>query len=694
MIQTVGLKAGTELFNDSANQAVSQQLSIVDLFKCATMLAALDQKQLAVDLYKTWTAYNADNSLLYAAYFNYGVALMDVRDSAGAINAFRESIRLKPDFHQPYINLGRALEDSGQAGQAVSQWLALVNNLAAVNGDSVMHKVTALQQIGRVLEATNTHDAAEDALKQSIDLNVHQPEPIQHWIALRQRQCKWPVIAEWERAGRKDLVRGISSLSLANLADDPMFQLAKSFHYAKQTIGMPKPVTRAPAQAALGQREPYKIRVGYVSSDLRDHAVGFAMTDVVEQHDKKNFEIFAYYCGIDRTDVTQQRIMKSVDHWTNINGLNDDQAAAKIAADGIDILIDLNGYTKDARTKVFARHPAPIAVNWFGFPGTMGTPYHHYLIADPFIIPPDLEIFYSEKVVRLPCYQPNDRRRIVAESRPTRAETGLPEGAFVYCSLNGMQKITPRTFERWMTILEQVPGSVLWLLSSTNDADERLRKVATDRGIAGERIVFAGTLPNPQHLARYPLADLFLDTMPYGAHTTAADSLWMSVPILTWAGRSFASRVCASVVRAAGVGELVCATPEEYVARAIELGRDREKLAAIKLKLVNGRDTCLLFDTPQLVQHLEELYRKMWSDFKCGELPLPDLRNLEIYHEVGLGLGLDLENIEMLTDDAYRALYQAKFADWNDVYPIQADARLWSGNQPSIPARDEKRAVA
>lgn len=692
MIQAIGLNAGTELFNDAVNQAVSRQLSIVELFKRTATLAELDQKQLAVDLYKTWTAYNADNSLLYAAYFNYGVALMAVRDSAGAINAFRESIRLKPDFHQPYINLGRALEDSGQAGQAVSQWLALVNSLAAVNGDSVMHKITALQQIGRVLEATNTHNAAEDALKQSIDLNVHQPEPIQHWIALRQRQCKWPVIAEWERAGRKDLVRGISSLSLANLADDPMFQLAKAFHYAKQTIGMPKPATRLPAQAALTQREPHRIRVGYVSSDLRDHAVGFAMTDVVEQHDKTNFEIFAYYCGIDRTDATQQRIMKSVDHWTNINGLSDDQAAAKIAADGIDILIDLNGYTKDARTKVFARRPAPIAVNWFGFPGTMGTPYHHYLIADSFIVPPDLEMFYSERVVRLPCYQPNDRRRIVAESRPTRTDAGLPEDAFVYCSLNGMQKITPRTFERWMTILEQVPASVLWLLSSSNDADERLRKVATDRGIAGERIVFAGTLPNPQHLARYPLADLFLDTMPYGAHTTAADSLWMNVPILTVPGRSFASRVCASVVRAAGVGELVCATPEEYVVRAIEFGRDREKLAAIKSKLVNGRDSCLLFDTPQLVQHLEELYRKMWSDFKRGELPVPDLRNLDMYHEVGLGL--DLENIEMLTDDAYRALYQDKLVEWNDVYRIQADARLWSGNPSEIPVRDQHRAVA
>jgi predicted O-linked N-acetylglucosamine transferase (SPINDLY family) len=671
--QPVELKAGTELFNDSVNRAVSRKLSIADLFKSTATLDSIDQKHLAVDLYKSWIAYNADNNLLYAAYFNYGVALMALRDNVGAINALRECIRLKPDFQPPYINLGRALEDSGQNGQAVTEWLALVNQLSVVNGDSVAHKTTALQQIGRVLEAAQSDTAAEDALKQSLDINPYQHKVVQHWISLRQRQCKWPVIAEWDRVSKKDLLTGISSLSLACHADDPMFQLAKAYHFAKNTLGRPKPTPRR--QAMAGRREPHKLRIGYVSSDLRDHAVGFAMTDVTEQHDHEHFEIFAYYCGIKRTDATQQRIMKAVDHWVDITGLNDDQAAAKIAEDGIDIVIDLNGYTKDARTEVFARRPAPIAVNWFGFPHTMGTPYHHYIIADSTIIPEGDEIYYSEQVVRLPCYQPNDRKRVVAERRPSRAEAGLPENAFVYCSLNGMQKITPRVFQRWMAVLAGVPGSVLWLLTGGKDANERLRKVAGEQGVSPERIVFAEKMANPDHLARYPLADLFLDSMPYGAHTTAADALWMSVPILTLAGRSFASRVCASLVRAAGVEELECATPESYVARAIDFGLHREKLAGIRAKLAAGRDSCLLFNTPNLVGHLEDLYRQMWSDFKRGALPVPDLRNLDIYHDIGVEL--DLGSIETLTDDGYRSLYNEKLAEWNSCYPIMPDDRLW-----------------
>ncbi len=690
--QPIELNAATEIFTRSVDQARSRQLSIVDLFNSAARLQSLEQKQLAVELYKAWIAYNADNGLLYAAYFNYGIALTEIRDHAGAINVFRESIRLKPDFSPPYINLGRAIEDTGQIGDAVTQWLALVNNLSAVNGDSVAHKITALQQIGRVLEGASSDGAAEDALKQSLDINSHQPDAMQHWISLRQRQCKWPVLAEWERISRKDLRKGVSPLSLANLADDPIFQLAKAYHYAKQSIGMPKAVRHLHAQAAMGRRDPHKIRIGYVSSDLREHAVGFAMTDVMEQHDHESFEIFAYYCGIDRTDATQQRIMKAVDHWSNINGLNDDAAAAKIAADGIDILVDLNGYTKDARTRIFARRPAPIAVSWYGYPSTMGTPYHHYLIADSYIIPEECEIYYSEKVVRLPCYQPNDRKRIVSARHPSRAEVGLPDDAFVYCSLNGMQKITPHAFQRWMTILGRVPGSVLWLLSGTSDTNERLRKIASGHGISAERIVFAEKMPNPEHLARYPLADVFLDSLPYGAHTTASDSLWMNVPILTLPGRSFASRVCASLVRAAGVGELVCSTPEDYVARAVELGCDRGKLASIKTKLAAGRDSCLLFDTPRLVRHLEELYRQMWGDFKRGALPIPDLRNLEIYHAIGLEL--DLDNNETLTNDAYLALYQEKLAEWNSVYPIAPDARLWRELRPEVSSLVGRRAVA
>src|SRR5581483_1390718 len=230
---------------------------------------------------------------------------------------------------------------------------------------------------------------------------------------------------------------------------------------------------------------------------------GFGMTDTLEQHDHKNFEIFAYYCGIKRSDPTQERIKKAVDHWVPINDMTDDQAAAKIAEDGVDILVDLNGYTKDARTKVFARKPAPIAVNWFGYPNTMGTPYHHYLIADSHIIPPEDEIYYSEKIVRLPCYQPNDRKRPISSRRPTRAEAGLPDDAIVYCCLNGMQKITPRVFQRFMSILLAVPNSVLWLLTGTQDTNARLRQLVQANGIAPHRLVFADKMANPDHLARY-----------------------------------------------------------------------------------------------------------------------------------------------------------------------------------------------
>jgi len=675
--------SGTDLFQDAMLKSINRQFSVVDLFKATSSLAAQDQKQKAVDLYKTWIAFNANHEILYAVYFNYGVALGDVGDRTGSINAFREAIRLKPEFQQPYINLGRALEDSGQPGLAVEQWMTLAKRLPEINGDGVVHKTSALQQIGRVLEGLNSDAAAEDALKQSLEIDPHHVEAAQHWISLRQRQCKWPVIEEWPRVSRKQLLTAISQLSLECLSDDPMFQLAKAYNYAKTSIGRPKAVSRPERN---GRHD--RLRIGYVSSDLRDHAVGFAMTDVVETHDRDQFEIFAYYCGIKRPDSTQQRIKKSVEHWVDINDMNDDQAAARIAADKIDILVDLNGYTKDARTKVFARRPTPIAVNWFGFPGTMGTPYHHYLIADEIAIPEENDIFFSEKILRLPCYQPNDRSRPVTPRRPSRTEVGLPENAFVFCSLNGMQKITPRTFHRWMMILSAVPDSVLWLLSGTDDTNARLRQAAAGYGVVPERVVFAQKLANPEHLARYPLADLFLDNLPYGAHTTAADSMLMSVPIVTLRGRSFAARVCADVLTAAGLSDMVCATPEAYVQRAVELGHNREKLAAIKARLTDVRNTSLLFDTPRLMRGLEDLYRHMWDDYASGNLPVPDLRNLDIYHEIGVTL--DVENMETLTDEAYLALYREKLIEWDRSYPIQPDSRLWTER----PAAPRARAVA
>jgi predicted O-linked N-acetylglucosamine transferase (SPINDLY family) len=667
-------ETATELFSKSISDAQTQNLPITEMFGRAEALKALGQGQLAVELYKTWIAYNSDNELLYAAYFNYGVALNGIPDLAGAVNALSECARLKPDFYSAYINLGRALEDTGQTGVAVTQWMRLVENLSNVNADSVKHKIIALQQIGRVLEGFDRDGPAEDALKQSIEIRPGQTEAIQHWIALRQRQCKWPVISEWNDVAAKELLNGISPLSLANYTDDPMFQLARAYHYNRTSIGRPRggPLK---SRSFRAKRREGRLRIGYVSSDLREHAVGFALTDVFEQHDREKFEIFAYYCGIARTDQTQARIKAAVESWIDLNALDDEQAALKIAGDEIDILIDLNGYTKDARTKVFSRRPAPIIVNWFGFPGTMGSPYHNYLIADPYIIPPDHEKFYSEKILRLPCYQPNDRKRFVTPERPSRRDAGLPDNAFVYCCLNGMQKLTSRTFERWMTILGQTPRSVLWLLTGTQETNERLRQHAAARGVSPERIVFADKMPNPQHLARYPLADLFLDNLPYGAHTTAADALWMGVPILTLPGRSFASRVCASVVAAAGLSDLICSTPDEYVARAVSFGQNPKTLCPYKEKLIRDRDSCLLFNTPLLVNNLEELYLHMQDQFEKGSLPVPDLANLEIYHEIGLDL--DLENIELLKDEAYDALYALKLEDWDASYPIRQDARLW-----------------
>jgi predicted O-linked N-acetylglucosamine transferase (SPINDLY family) len=685
--QPVELANTDKLFGEAIQKSTLKQLSLFELFNSAAELQSLHQQQRALELYKTWIAYNSENELVHAAYFNYGVALRDAGDGPGAINAFRECIRLKPDFPQAYINLGRLFEDAGQTGLAIGQWNALVNRLPAITGDAVEYKLSALQQIGRVLESIN-HDAnAENVLKQSLDIKPEQVEVAQHWIALRQRQCKWPVIEEWPRVSRKQLLGSISSLSLECLSDDPMFQLARAYHYAKTKVGMPRLVGR-PREGGRHDR----LRIGYVSSDLREHAVGFGMTDMLEQHNRDKCEIFAYYCGITRTDPTQQRIMKAVEHWVDITKMNDDEAATKIAGDGIDILIDLNGYTKDARTTVFARRPAPIAVNWYGFPGTMGTPYHHYLIGDRHIIPEAHDIFFSEKVVRLECYQPNDRMRPVDPRRPTRTEVGLPENAFVYCCLNGMQKITPRTFHRWMMILGAVPDSVLWLLEGNGETNDRVREAAAAHGIAAERIIFAQKLANPQHLARYPLADMFLDTLPYGAHTTAADSLMMGVPILTLTGRSFPARVCGDVLLAAGLNEMLCTAPDEYVQKAVELGHNRQKLAAIKAKLADVRQKSLLFDTPKLAAAVEGLYEQMWSEFASGQLPVPDLRNLDVYHEIGLTL--DLENIEAVSDEAYLALYREKLTEWDRSYPLQPDSRLWQPDRLVAKTGTKGRKVA
>jgi len=659
-----------------AERARNRQLTLPELFHIAENLKAAGQKGLASELYKLWIAFNEGHSHLHLAFFNFAVSLRDLDDLAGAINALRECVRLDPTFGPARINLGHALEAGGQVSLAVAQWRELADQTPAITGARVLDKLMALQNIGRVFENTDSAEFAEEVLRQAMELRPDKVEAGQHWISLRQRQCKWPALDTPAHVSSRQLLDAISPLSLAAHADDPMFQLAKAYHYNKTFVGRSgdAPISRRPRTGKVGSSE--RLRVGYVSSDFRDHAVGFALCEALELHDKGSFEIFAYYCGETRAeDATQARIRSAVDHWLDIGAMTDVQAAMKIDDDQIDILVDLNGYTKHARTKIFAYRPAPIIVNWCGYPGTMGSPYHQYLIADETIVPPENEIYYSEKVLRIPCNQPIDRKRTIAQPRPTRAQVGLPEDAFVYACFNGMQKLTPNCFSRWMTILSETPGSVLWLLTGDEGTNTRLRKAAAEKGVAPERILFAQKAANPQHLARISLADLFLDTLPYGAHSTAADALMMGLPILTLPGRSFASRFCASVVAAAGLNDLMCATPEDYVQRAVALGRDPERLRPYKEMLNFGRYNSVLYNIPALVRRLEELFLEMQVDYERGAAPIPDLTNLDIYYEIGTGL--DLENIELLSDTSYRALYAEALAKWSRHSPIPCDRRFW-----------------
>ncbi len=661
---------------DMLELARTQRLSLAELFQVAEGRSAAGKGSEAAEIYKAWIAFNDAHPFLHLVYFNYAVTLRQLGDIAGSIHALQACLKLDPKFGQAHINLGRAFEDSGLATLAIQQWRSFVELTSESTADRVTYRLMALQHIGRVMENAGLLDEAEAALWSAIELRPDKTEAGQHWSALRQRQCKWPILVSSSHVTMRQLIDAMSPLALACYSDDPLFQLARAYRYNKSFVGRPDtsgfPRKMPRQKTGTGQR----LRVGYVSSDLRDHAVGFALREVLELHDKTSVEIYAYYCGEPvANDATQARMQKAVDCWRDIAALGDVAAARQIADDDIDILIDVNGYTKHARTKIFAYRPAPVIVNFCGYPGSMGSPFHQYMISDAHIVPPENEIYYSEKVLRIPCCQPVDRKRAIAD-RPSRKEAGLPEDAFVFACFNGMQKITEETFAQWMKILVATPGSVLWLLSGNDNVDQRLRQAAEKAGVAPERLIFAPKAPNAKHLARIAVADLFLDTFPYGAHSTAADALTMGLPVLTFPGKSFAARFCHSIVAAAGIAELICDGPAQYVERAVAFARDPASLLAIRKSLEAKRDTSTLRDIPALARRLEELFWQMQAECERGETPVPDLCNLDLYYEIGAELVQN--NIAFLDDRTYRQQYLRKLAEWHDYAPIPHDTRLWT----------------
>ncbi len=386
---------------------------------------------------------------------------------------------------------------------------------------------------------------------------------------------------------------------------------------------------RAIAGPSLRARENGRIRLGYVSGTFREHAVAFLIAELFERHDRGRFEVRAYSIGPDDDGPMRARMRSGVDDFVDIGGLPAADAAARIRADGVDIAIDLMGHMEPNAMDILRRHPAPIQVAYLGYPGTTGADWIDYVLADRHLLPITEQRNFSERIVQLPhCYQPNDRMRPIAERVPTRVECGLPERGFVFCCFNAPVKLTPEFFAIWMRLLRAVPESVLWLLDSAapdllDQVRANLRREASAREVDPARVVFAPRTELPAHLARHRLADLFLDTLPYGAHTTMSDALWAGLPAITCLGETFAGRVGASLLHAAGLGELVTRSPQEYESLAMSLAADPARLAAIRDGLRRDRLSLPLFDTPRFARGIEAAYARMWERACRGMQPEP-----------------------------------------------------------------------
>ena len=370
-----------------------------------------------------------------------------------------------------------------------------------------------------------------------------------------------------------------------------------------------------------GEHEPGRlIRLGYLSSDFHQHATALLMIEMLEAHDRTRFALHAYSYGPDDGQGMRQRLQARFDRFTDITVMDDLQAARAIHADGIDILIDLKGYTAGTRTALLTYRPAPVQVNFLGYPGTLGGGFCDYLISDRFITPSSAAADYSEALACLPdSYQPHGRYQTRGPA-PSRESVGLPEDALVFCCFNQAYKFTPAVFDIWCHLLDQIPGSVLWLLRDDH-AEGNLRLEAMQRGIAPHRLVFAPDCPQAEHLSRLQLADLVLDTLPYNAHTTASDALWVGVPMITCAGETFASRVAGSLLRAVGLPELITYSLEDYAALALELASDPARLTALRHKLLELGPDAALFDVPAYTRHLEALFTAMWQRHQDGLPP-------------------------------------------------------------------------
>jgi protein O-GlcNAc transferase len=557
------------------------------------------------------------NPNVAAAHGNLGKALWDLKRHSEALESCDRAIALKPDYAAAYSNRGNALLNLARLTEA----LASYEKAIALRPDYV----EAHRNRGSVLYKLKRYEQAIASFEKALALKPDSPGTEGDRLISKMRICDWSNFD----AEHTHLITSVGN-GTANTS--PFAFLAVSSNSADQLRCAKSWVSHKhpPSKKPLWQRERYdhqRIRVAYLSPDFREHPLSFLMAGMFECHDKSLFDVTAISLRAEPHSEMRRRLRAAFEHFVDAETLSDDQIAKMIRELEIDILVDLAGFTEEARTGILAKRPSPIQVNYLGYPGTMGAEYVDYILADQFVAPNSQYRFYSEKIVLLPdsyyptSYRINDGRRDVPDRAFTRAELGLPPTGFVFCCFNNNFKITPSVFSCWMRILKQVDDSVLWLLEDNPKAASNLRQEAVARGVNAERLIFAKRLPVSDHLARHRSADLFLDTLPYNAHTTASDALWAGLPVLTCLGETFAGRVAASLLHAVCLPELITTTLEDYEQLAVALAMDPAKLSIVKRRLAENRLTTPLFDTKRFTKHIEEAYTAMHERYWAGLAP-------------------------------------------------------------------------